>query len=117
MLEQNNTTLNNPDSRHCREIRSESQALIIIPTFNEADNIARLLNDLSERYPSTVDILVIDDNSPDGTLEIVQSMQQGMKGLQVIKRERKLGLGTAYITGFHYALDKGYRYIIDLDAA
>ena len=116
MLEQNNTTLNNPDSRHCREIRSESQALIIIPTFNEADNIARLLNDLSERYPSTVDILVIDDNSPDGTLEIVQSMQQGMKGLQVIKRERKLGLGTAYITGFHYALDKGYRYIIEMDA-
>ena len=116
MLEQNNTILNNPDSRHCREIGSESQVLIIIPTFNEADNIARLLNDLSERYPSTVDILVIDDNSPDGTLEIVQSMQQGMKGLQVIKRERKLGLGTAYITGFHYALDKGYRYIIEMDA-
>ena len=91
-------------------------ALIIIPTFNEAENIARLLNDLAELYLSTVDILVIDDNSPDGTLEIVRSMQPKMTGLHVIKRERKLGLGTAYITGFHYALDKGFRYIIEMDA-
>ena len=116
MLDKNNLTLNNPDSRHCQETRSESLALIIIPTFNEAENIARLLNDLAELYLSTVDILVIDDNSPDGTLEIVRSMQPKMTGLHVIKRERKLGLGTAYITGFHYALDKGFRYIIEMDA-
>jgi dolichol-phosphate mannosyltransferase len=116
MLVKNILTLKNPDSRHCQETRSESLVLIIIPTYNEAENIARLLNDLAELYPSTVDILVIDDNSPDGTLEIVRSMQPRMKGLHVIKRERKLGLGTAYITGFHYALDMGIRYIIEMDA-
>ncbi len=116
MLDQNNSTLNNQDSRHCQNKRSESLALIIIPTFNEAENIARLLNDLVKLYPLSVDILVIDDNSPDGTLEIARSMQPTIRGLHVIKRERKLGLGTAYITGFHYALDQGYRYIIEMDA-
>ena len=116
MLEQNNTTLKNSDLRLCDETRSESLALIIIPTFNEAENIARLLNKLSELYQSSVDILVIDDNSPDGTIDIVHSMQQRIRGLQVIKREKKLGLGTAYITGFHYALDQGYRYVIEMDA-
>ena len=116
MWEQNNKTLKNSDIRLCDEIRSESLALIIIPTFNEAENIARLLNNLSELYPSSVDILVIDDNSPDGTPDIVRSMQPTIRGLYVIMRERKLGLGTAYITGFHYALDQGYRYVIEMDA-
>ena len=116
MLEQNNTTMNNPDSRRCKETRSDSLALIIIPTFNEAENIARLLNKLSELYQSSVDILVIDDNSPDGTIDIVYSMQANIRGLRVIKRQKKLGLGTAYITGFHYALDQGYRYVIEMDA-
>jgi dolichol-phosphate mannosyltransferase len=116
MLEQNTTRLKNLDVGLYDEKRSESLALIIIPTFNEAENIARLLNNLSELYPSSVDILVIDDNSPDGTTDIVRSMQPTIRGLYVIMRERKLGLGTAYITGFHYALDKGYRYVIEMDA-
>ncbi|MEI7708538.1 MAG: polyprenol monophosphomannose synthase [Chlorobium sp.] len=116
MLEQTDTTLKNSDVRLCDETRPESLALIIIPTFNEAENIARLLNRLSELYQSDADILVIDDNSPDGTIDIVRSMQPGIRGLSVIKREKKLGLGTAYLTGFHYALDQGYRYIIEMDA-
>ena len=94
----------------------QKNALIIIPTYNEAENIARLLHDLAELYPSSVDILVIDDNSPDGTIDIVRSMQNTMRGLHVIQRERKLGLGTAYISGFHYAINKGYPYIIEMDA-
>ena len=116
MLEQNNATSKNQEFRLCEAPGSEAFALIIIPSFNEAENIARLLNDLAELYPSSVDILVIDDNSPDGTIDIVHSMQTVMRGLHSIKRERKLGLGTAYIIGFHFAMEKGYRYIIEMDA-
>ena len=116
MLEQNNAGLNNLEFRLSEETDSASKALIIIPTYNEADNIARLLSDLAGLYPSSVDILVIDDNSPDGTIDIVRSMQATMRMLHVIRRERKLGLGTAYISGFHYAMQKGYQYIIEMDA-
>ena len=116
MLEQNNAGLNNLEFRLSEETGSASKALIIIPTYNEADNIARLLSDLAGLYPSFVDILVIDDNSPDGTIDIVRSMQATMRMLHVIRRERKLGLGTAYISGFHYAMQKGYQYIIEMDA-
>ncbi|MEI7695864.1 MAG: polyprenol monophosphomannose synthase [Chlorobium sp.] len=92
------------------------QTLVIIPTFNEAENIGRLLGELAERYQSTLDILVIDDNSPDGTADIVRAMQGSIKSLYLLSRERKMGLGTAYITGFRYALQHGYRYIIEMDA-
>jgi dolichol-phosphate mannosyltransferase len=94
----------------------ENQVLVIIPTYNESENIGKLLCDLSQLYPQNVDKLVIDDNSPDGTREIVRSMQPSMKGLHLILRERKLGLGTAYITGFRYALEHNYKYIIEMDA-
>jgi dolichol-phosphate mannosyltransferase len=116
MLEENNATLNNSELSVLEVSRCESLALIIIPTFNEAENIARLLKELSALYPTSIDILVIDDNSPDGTMDIVRSMQSSMMGLHVIKRDKKLGLGTAYITGFHYALEQGYQYIIEMDA-
>ncbi|WP_223293929.1 polyprenol monophosphomannose synthase [Pelodictyon phaeoclathratiforme] len=91
-------------------------ALVIIPTFNEADNIGRLLGELRKLYPTAVDILVIDDNSPDGTADLVRSMQLVMDGIHLITRPRKMGLGTAYITGFLYGLQKGYRYIAEMDA-
>jgi len=91
-------------------------ALVIIPTYNEAENIAALLSDLAEHYPVTLDILVIDDNSPDGTADIVRSIQETTKGINLILREKKLGLGTAYITGFRYALEKGYQFVIEMDA-
>ncbi|MEI6758329.1 MAG: polyprenol monophosphomannose synthase [Chlorobium sp.] len=95
---------------------SASSVLVIIPTFNEADNIWRLVSELSSLYPSIADVLVIDDNSPDGTRDIVLSMQATTRGLHIISREKKLGLGTAYLTGFRYALEKGYRYIVEMDA-
>ncbi|MFZ4524464.1 MAG: polyprenol monophosphomannose synthase [Chlorobium sp.] len=91
-------------------------ALVIIPTFNEADNIGRLLGELAERYRLTLDILVIDDNSPDGTADIVRSMQLTTRGLYLMTRAHKQGLGTAYLAGFRYALQKGYRYILEMDA-
>ncbi len=116
MSNQNNAISKNPRLYSCDDRVSARPALVIIPTFNEADNIGRLLVDLRELYSSTVDILVIDDNSPDGTADIVRSMQHETSGIYLITRERKLGLGTAYITGFRYAMQKGYRYIVEMDA-
>ncbi len=116
MLEQNIVTLNTPYLSLFDEAAPTSQLLVIIPTFNEAENIGRLIVDLRERYALVVDILVIDDNSPDGTAEIVRSMQLTMKGVHLMTRERKLGLGTAYITGFLFALQNDYRYIMEMDA-
>lgn len=98
------------------EPASSAQTLVIIPTFNEADNIGRLLGELLARYSSFIDILVIDDNSPDGTADIVRSMQGKTNALYLMTRQCKMGLGTAYITGFNYALQKGYHYILEMDA-
>ncbi|NTV98408.1 MAG: polyprenol monophosphomannose synthase [Chlorobiaceae bacterium] len=93
-----------------------AKALVIIPTYNETENIGRLIGDLYSLYAGELDILVIDDNSPDGTAAIVSTLQEKIPALHLIQREKKLGLGTAYITGFRFALDKGYRYIIEMDA-
>jgi dolichol-phosphate mannosyltransferase len=88
--------------------------LVVIPTYNEATNIARLIAAINES--SDVDILVVDDNSPDGTHEIIEKLQRDLQNLHLIKREGKLGLGTAYIAGFRFAINKGYKYIIEMDA-
>ncbi|NTW55562.1 MAG: polyprenol monophosphomannose synthase [Chlorobiaceae bacterium] len=93
-----------------------ANALVIIPTYNESENIGRLIGDLHTLYAGELDILVIDDNSPDGTAAIVNGLKENIPSLHLIQREKKLGLGTAYITGFRYALEKGYGYIIEMDA-
>ncbi|NTV06480.1 MAG: polyprenol monophosphomannose synthase [Chlorobiaceae bacterium] len=116
MQAQHSANLNHSRQSLGEETIPSSQVLVIIPTFNEAENIGRLLADLRRLYPSKADILVIDDNSPDGTAGIVRSMQLIMSGVHLIMRERKLGLGTAYITGFMFALQKGYRFIVEMDA-
>ena len=116
MSVQNNVTQNNLHISRGDEAAPASEALVIIPTFNEADNIGRLITDLRERYPLAVDILVIDDNSPDGTAGIVRNLQLTVRGIHLMTRERKLGLGTAYITGFLFALQNNYRYIMEMDA-
>ncbi len=95
-----------------------NDSLVIIPTYNEKDNI-RLIIDAVVALPKTFDILIVDDGSPDGTGEIVKEIQS--KGfdktkLHLIEREGKQGLGTAYITGFKFAIDKGYDYIFEMDA-
>lgn len=90
--------------------------LVIIPTYNECENIEDIIRAvflLSTRF----DILIIDDNSPDGTAEIVKSLQREYGGqLHIIERSGKLGLGTAYIEGFKYALEHNYQYIFEMDA-
>jgi dolichol-phosphate mannosyltransferase len=116
MAEQLNSLPGKSGHQRTVDTAQADRALVIIPTYNEAENIGKLLNDLSELYPSVVDKLVIDDNSPDGTQDIVRAMQATTSGLYMITRERKLGLGTAYITGFRYALEHDYRYIIEMDA-
>ena len=79
------------------------KTLIIIPTYNEMDNISRLIPDLLERYEN-LDILVVDDNSPDGTGNYVEDLSKQNPRIKIIKRSRKQGLGTAYIAGFKYAI-------------
>lgn len=89
--------------------------IVIIPTYNEKENIAEMIKAISE-LPVSFDILIIDDNSPDGTASIVKSLQQSNTSLFLIEREGKLGLGTAYITGFNWALEHNYDYIFEMDA-
>lgn len=89
--------------------------LVIIPTYNESENIElliRAIKNLEYRF----DILVIDDGSPDGTASIVKKLQSEYQGIHLIEREGKLGLGTAYITGFKWALGRDYNYIYEMDA-
>ncbi len=95
---------------------SKSDSLVIIPTYNEKENIENIINAvLSLKHQ--FDILVIDDNSPDGTANIVKSVIERNPGrVNLLQREGKLGLGTAYITGFKWALANGYEYIIEMDA-
>jgi dolichol-phosphate mannosyltransferase len=97
-----------------------NNAIVIIPTYKERDNI-RAIIDTVFGLPKDFHILIVDDNSPDGTPEIVEQMQQHYNDanetkLHLVKRNGKLGLGTAYITGFKYAIEKGYDFILEMDA-
>jgi dolichol-phosphate mannosyltransferase len=96
-----------------------SDSIVIIPTYNEKENIEAIIEavfSLSQPF----DVLIVDDNSPDGTASIVESLQQKHNAtsnrLQLLKRQGKHGLGTAYLTGFEFALSKNYEYIMEMDA-
>lgn len=91
------------------------KALVIIPTFNELNNIQKLIPYILEKYPD-VDILIVDDNSPDGTADFVEELSKNDSRVKLIKREKKLGLGTAYVEGFKYMLKNGYDVAIQMDA-
>lgn len=89
--------------------------LVIIPTYKEKENIeaiVKAISDLTLRF----DILIIDDNSPDGTADVVKRLQTSYPNLYLIERPGKLGLGTAYISGFKWALGRNYDYIYEMDA-
>ncbi len=92
-----------------------SKILVIIPTYNEKSNIAFLLKEL---YSLAIElsVLIIDDNSPDGTSRAVSEAQDKYPNLYLITRKLKMGLGSAYKEGFRYALDKGYDVIVQMDA-
>jgi dolichol-phosphate mannosyltransferase len=89
--------------------------IVIIPTFKEKENIEALIKTISS-LPIPFDILIIDDNSPDGTAEIVKSLTGSFSNLHLIERPGKMGLGTAYIAGFKWALERGYDYVYEMDA-
>ena len=89
--------------------------LAISPTYNEKKNIAELINRIT-LIPTEIDLLIIDDNSPDGTADIVKSYMVENKHIFILEREKKLGLGTAYCEGFQWALDRGYDLIVQIDA-
>ncbi len=90
--------------------------LVIIPTYNEKENIANMIEKVFS-LSMAFDILIIDDNSPDGTASIVKDLQQKHpEQLHMIQRSGKLGLGTAYITGFKWALQNNYEFIFEMDA-
>lgn len=92
------------------------KALVIIPTYNEKENIENIVKAVF-KLPISFDVLIVDDNSPDGTAKIVESLQEEFKNhLFLEKRAGKNGLGTAYIHGFKWALAKDYEYIIEMDA-
>jgi dolichol-phosphate mannosyltransferase len=93
-----------------------TDALVIIPTYNEASNIRQVI-DLVLAQPTPISILVVDDNSEDGTADVVRAAaEEAPDRVDLIERAGKLGLGTAYLRGFRYALARGYTYICEMDA-
>ncbi len=93
-----------------------ADALVIIPTYNERENVEKVIRMIFS-LPRVFHVLVVDDNSPDGTARVVSEMMSVFPGsLFLEKRTGKLGLGTAYIHGFKWALDRGYEYIFEMDA-
>jgi len=92
---------------------SSNSHLVVIPTYNEIDNIEDFVNQIIK---INVDILIVDDNSPDGTGELVQKLSENLSQVNLLKRSGKLGLGSAYRDGFKWGLNEGYKYLIEMDA-
>ncbi len=97
-----------------------SNALVIIPTYNEKENIHAIIHEVFAQ-PKDFHLLIVDDNSPDGTGAIVKELQTKHNSsseikLHLLQRSGKLGLGTAYIAGFKFGLEKGYKYLLEMDA-
>ena len=93
-----------------------NDSLVIIPTYNEKENIEKMIRTVFSLNKS-FDILIVEDNSPDGTASIVKSLQTEFpETLHILERKGKLGLGTAYIAGFRWALERSYEFIFEMDA-
>ena len=91
------------------------KTLVITPTYNEAVNIPNLIPKVL-RQSKDIEILIIDDNSPDGTAAIVKGLQRRNRRVHLIERSHKMGLGTAYVTGFKFAIEKKFDYVFEMDA-
>jgi dolichol-phosphate mannosyltransferase len=94
---------------------SEEKILVIVPTYNELENIALIIPEILKELP-TANVLVVDDNSPDGTSNLVKEIAKSREGVFILDREKKEGLGKAYISGFKWALERGYDRIFEMDA-
>lgn len=92
------------------------KSLVVIPTYNEKDNIVPLIQAIFEKIPLGVEILVVDDSSPDGTHLVVKEISKTNNKVHLLLREKKEGLGRAYIAGFKWGLAQGYDLIIEMDA-
>ena len=90
-------------------------ALVVIPTFNEADNIEAILTAVTAAVPEA-SVLVVDDGSPDGTGDLVEKVGEADPRIHLLRGEGKRGLGQAYIAGFHWGLDHGYGLFVEMDA-
>ena len=99
------------------EVQRKADGVVIIPTYNEKENVENIIRAVME-LPNVFDVLIIDDGSPDGTAAIVKRLQadEFAGRLHLIERKGKLGLGTAYITGFKWAIAEKYDYIFEMDA-
>lgn len=95
--------------------RSQGYCLVVVPTYNEALNIERLIAEILAQDPR-FDVLVVDDNSPDGTGDLVAAIAATTSRVQLLRRAGKLGLGSAYIAGFKHGLKQGYAYLCEMDA-
>jgi len=91
------------------------KALVIVPTLNEADNIEELVPRVLEQDPG-IEMLVVDDNSADGTGQMVDELIKSNPRLHILHRPRKMGLGTAYVAGFRFALERDYDFVFEMDA-
>jgi dolichol-phosphate mannosyltransferase len=91
------------------------RALVIVPTYNERENILKLI-DAVLAQAAEIDVLVVDDGSPDGTGQLVDERVAIDNRVHILHRGRKLGLGTAYLAGFHWALERDYEFIFEMDA-
>src|SRR3954454_7149228 len=91
------------------------RTLVVVPTYEEAGNIAELLQRIRAAAPE-VDVLVVDDNSPDGTAKLAQALNEELGHIDVLVREEKAGLGTAYRAGFSVGIERGYDVIVQMDA-
>ncbi len=105
-------------NKNLQTAMEKSDSIVIIPTYNEKENIENIIRAVIGRKEHNFHILVIDDGSPDGTADIVKGLMadEFKDKLHIIQRTGKLGLGTAYITGFKWALEHGYDYIFEMDA-
>ena len=93
------------------------KSLVIIPTYNELTNVQKLVPDILSRYEKLdLDVLIVDDNSPDGTSKFVKEFMKTNSRVKLITRKAKMGLGTAYIEGFKFALKNQYDFIFEMDA-
>jgi len=96
-------------------VRVPERALVVIPTYNEVENVPSLVPQVLAQDPR-LEVLVVDDGSPDGTGRLAEALAAKQPRVHVLHREGKLGLGTAYLTGFRWALERGYDYVFEMDA-
>ena len=94
---------------------ARERALVIIPTYNERENIRRIIDSVLKQ-DGRLEVLIVDDGSPDGTGQIVAELETTDPRVHLLERPRKMGLGTAYIAGFRWALERDYAYVLEMDA-